>query len=348
MTERIPDAKSERSLEQLRQDASRDGVVAREGIRPAGAPFPMPSAETGYYGVPLLKQPTWTWEVPIYFFVGGAAGATAALSAAARWTGADAGLVRRARWIAAAGAALSPPLLISDLGRPGRFLNMLRVAKWQSPMSVGAWTLVAFSTSASAAAFADLLDRRLRGNVPARVVADAAGALSAVTGLGMATYTGVLLGATAIPAWYENAALLPAHFGASSLGSAAGLLELSGSREPALNALGLAAAAAEIVVGASLESRRGRSLEPLKTGRAGALIRAGGLLSGPIAFCLRALGWRSVRMRRAASVAAIAGSLCTRVGWVAAGRVSARDPIPALNGGANGPLSREEEGETSG
>ena len=347
MKERVPDATSERSLEELRREASVHGAVARDGIRPAGAPFPMPSAETGYYGLPVLKEPTWTWEVPIYFFVGGAAGACAALSAAARWTGANARLVRKARWIAAAGAALSPPLLISDLGRPDRFLNMLRVAKVQSPMSVGAWTLVAFSTSASAAAFADLLDRRLGGSVAVRVIADAAGALSAVTGLGMATYTGVLLGATAIPAWYENAAVLPAHFAASALGSAVGLLELSGEHDPALNALGLAAAAAEIVVGASLETRRGRALEPLKTGRAGALIRAGGVLSGPIAFGLRLFGARSVRTRRAAGLAALAGSLCTRIGWVAAGPVSARDPIPVLNAGKSRSAPPELPGGTS-
>ncbi|MEP6801824.1 MAG: NrfD/PsrC family molybdoenzyme membrane anchor subunit [Acidobacteriota bacterium] len=348
MKERVPDAASERDLDQLRSEASAGGPISREGIRPAGAPFPRPSAETGYYGLPALKEPTWTWEVPIYFFVGGAAGACAALSAAARWTGADARLVRRARWIAAAGAALSPPLLISDLGRPERFLNMLRVAKIRSPMSVGAWTLVAFSTSASAAAFADLLDRRLGGSVPVRVVADAAGALSAVTGLGMATYTGVLLGATAIPAWYENASVLPAHFAASALGSAVGLLELSGRSDPALNALGLAAAAAEIVVGASLESRRGRSLEPLKTGRAGAFIRAGGLLSGPIAFLLRSFGGRNIAMRRVAGVAAVTGSMCTRIGWVAAGHASARDPIPVLNAGSDAAVSREPHSEPPG
>ena len=38
---------------------------------------------------------------------------------------------------------VSPMLLISDLGRPERFLNMLRVFKVTSPMSVGSWVLVA-------------------------------------------------------------------------------------------------------------------------------------------------------------------------------------------------------------
>ena len=87
----------------------------------------MASPETGYYGIPLLKQPSWTWEIPLYFFVGGAAGAAAVVGAIADYTGADRKLVRDARWIAAAGAVISPALLISDLGRPERFLNMMRV-----------------------------------------------------------------------------------------------------------------------------------------------------------------------------------------------------------------------------
>ena len=88
------------------------------------------------------------------------AGAAAVIAAAAGMSGHPT-LARDARWIAAAGAAASPPLLISDLGRPDRFLNMLRVFKVQSPMSVGVWTLVAFSTASSSAAFADVASRIL-------------------------------------------------------------------------------------------------------------------------------------------------------------------------------------------
>src|SRR5207237_1107888 len=99
----------------------------RSRIRPAGSRFPIASPDTGYYGIPLLKKPAWTWEIPLYFFVGGAAGAAAVVGAIADYTGADRRLVRDARWIAAAGAVISPALLIADLGRPSRFLNMLRV-----------------------------------------------------------------------------------------------------------------------------------------------------------------------------------------------------------------------------
>ena len=215
-----------------------------------------------YYGLPTLKPPVWTWEVPAYFFVGGAAGAAAMIGAAARIAGGRPELVRDARWIAAAGGAISPPLLIGDLGRPERFLNMLRVFKVQSPMSVGAWTLLAFSNAAGAAAFADLIDRWSDGRIPVRILGDAAEALSAATGLVLSTYTGVLIGATAIPAWSENVRILPVHFGASAVGSAVSILELMGHRDPALNLLGAGAAAVETLIGGSLELSGERGAGP--------------------------------------------------------------------------------------
>ena len=277
-----------------------------------------------YYGLPTLKPPVWTWEVPAYFFVGGAAGAAAMIGAAARIAGGRPELVRDARWIAAAGGAISPPLLIGDLGRPERFLNMLRVFKVQSPMSVGAWTLLAFSNAAGAAAFADLIDRWSDGRIPVRILGDAAEALSAATGLVLSTYTGVLIGATAIPAWSENARILPVHFGASAVGSAVSILELMGHRDPALNLLGAGAAAVETLIGGSLELSGGEALVPLKHGWSGNVVRAGGVLSGPLPLALRLLAGRSPSARRIAAVSTIVGSVLTRVGWLAAGRESAR------------------------
>src|SRR3954465_5977977 len=137
-----------------------------------------------YYDAPLLKAPVWTWEVPVYFFVGGAAGAAAIIGTVAEWTGTDGTLARDARWIAAGGGPLSAALLTADLGRPERFINMLRVFKPQSAMSVGSWTLPAFS-----------------GTPPLALLPAAsgiAGGASALLGTAMVTYTGVLLGATAI------------------------------------------------------------------------------------------------------------------------------------------------------
>jgi formate-dependent nitrite reductase membrane component NrfD len=208
-----------------------------------------------YYGLPLLKAPVWTWEVPAYFFVGGAAGASAVIANAAKLAGGRDDLVRDARWIAAAGSMLSAPLLIADLGRPERFLNMLRVFKLQSPMSVGVWTLVAFSSSAAAAAFAEAVASANGDAVAVRLVRDAADALAAATGVVLSTYTGVLIGATAIPVWSQNVRLLPIHFGASGIGAAASLLELMGHRDPALNLLAAGAAAVETLIGAGIELR---------------------------------------------------------------------------------------------
>ncbi|MEO8378432.1 MAG: NrfD/PsrC family molybdoenzyme membrane anchor subunit [Acidobacteriota bacterium] len=246
-----------------------------------------------YYDLPLLKPPVWTWEVPAYFFVGGAAGASAVLALTAQIGGADASLVRDARWIAAAGAVLSAPLLIADLGRPERFLNMLRVFKPQSPMSVGAWTVAVFGGATTAALV-----------MPGKPLRDAAATVAALTGLVMSTYTGVLLGATANPVWKEHVRTLPAHFGASALGSAVALLELRGHRDASLQALGLGAALFESTAGFALQKHD----------------TIASVLAGPVPFLLRLLG-----KRKAAAAATLAGSLLTRFAWVAAGKASAMD-----------------------
>ena len=277
-----------------------------------------------YYGLPTLKAPVWSWEIPAYFFVGGAAGAAAVIASTARLAGGWPDLVRDARWIAAIGGAISPPLLVADLGRPERFLNMLRVFKLQSPMSVGAWTLVAFSSASAAATFCDLVDRASRGRIPVRMIGNAAESLAAATGLVLSTYTGVLIGATAIPAWSENIAILPLHFAASGVGAAVSLLELRGHRDRALNALGAGAALVETLVGGQLELRSSEALVPLKHETSGTITRLGGVLSGPVPLALRLLGGRSHNMRTLAAAATIAGSIMTRVGWIAAGRESAK------------------------
>jgi hypothetical protein len=300
--------------------------------------------ERGYYGLPLLKEPVWTWEVPTYFFVGGAAGAAAVVGAAAQLTGADRQLVKDARWIAGAGAALSAPLLVGDLGRPERFLNMLRVFKVQSPMSVGAWTLTAFGAFASAALFAEEMSKRT--NLPVRVIGDAAAMLSAATGLAMATYTGVLIGATSIPVWAKHVSMLPIHFGASALSSAVSMLELVGHKEEALNILGLAAAAFETYVGYQIELHGGTESDPLRRGTTGITTRIGGFFSGPLPLLLRVAGLGSRRFRLAAAASTLLGSLITRFAWVEAGKTSSRDlRVPLALDGRYAARSREAIGE---
>ena len=335
---RVPDANSESRLAEIRRNASEKGIAHGEGVVPSGAPFPRATAQTGYYGVPLLKEPQWNPEVPLYFFVGGAAGASAVIANAASWLQDDPELVQSARWVAAAGGALSSALLIKDLGVPSRFLNMLRVFKPQSPMSMGAWTLSAFSTFSAASAFANLMRQKLGASIPISILENAAGALAAATGLVMASYTGVLIGATVIPVWNQNVGTLPLHFAASGMNSAVSILELLGAGDRrALNLLGLGAAAYEVYEGFELETKRNRVNEPLHTGWSGAIVRAGGVLSGPVPLGLRVAyaitGNKS--LRRAAAWSSIAGSLLTRYGWIHAGRASARDHRIPLELGEN-------------
>ena len=325
------DPRREQQLDEIRLQAEQKGRLHVIGQRPSGAPFPQASPENGYYQIPLLKEAPWTWEIPLYFFVGGAAGAAAVIGAIADYTGGDHELVKHARWIAAAGSVISPALLVSDLGRPERFLAMLRVFKIQSPMSVGVWTLVGFSTGAAATAFAELLLGRYGSSLPIRVLENAGQAASLAFGLPFSNYTGVLIGATAVPVWNRNASSLPLHFGASAVGAAVGLLELFGHhKNRALQALGLGSAIIETLEGASIEMRRDAALDPLKHGRSGLVTRAGGALSGPVSLALRTAsllttGKRSDSLRRWASWSSIMGSLITRIAWIYAGRVSARD-----------------------
>ena len=330
-TRELSDIDREHRLDELRREAEKRGQLQVVAARPQGAPFPQATPEGGYYGIPLLKQPPWTWEIPLYLFVGGAAGAAAVIGAIANYTGADRQLVRHARWIAAAGSVISPALLIADLGRPERFLSMLRVFKPQSPMSVGVWTLLGFSSGAAAATFAGFLSDRYGPSLPLRILENAGEAASLAFGLPFSNYTGVLIGATVVPVWNRNAGDLPLHFAASGLGAAVGILELMGQHKSrALQALGLGAALFESLEGLRIESRSQSYLDPLKHGASGWVTRAGGALSGPIPTLLRVAslfaGQRSSNsLRRWAAWSAIVGSLLTRVGWMSAGHESTRD-----------------------
>jgi hypothetical protein len=326
----LEDPVREGRLVSIRREAERFGKVNTSGIRPAGAPFPRATPETGYYGTPTLKGPQWKWEIPLYFFVGGAAGASAVIATAAEWIGRDPELARKARWIAVGGSAVSSVLLISDLGRPDRFLNMLRVFKPQSPMSMGSWILAAFSTATAAAAFVDLVEARYGESLPVTIAGAATKTLSTLFALPFSNYTGVLIGATAIPVWHRNIKTLPIHFEASAVQSAVSILELMGYDDnSALNTLGIGSAFWESWEGLQLEGSSEPKLEPLKHGSSGWITRAGGVLSGPVSLGLRVCAAfanprRARAIRRAAAVSGIAGSILTRYGWVLAGGASVR------------------------
>jgi hypothetical protein len=159
--------------------------------------------------------------------------------------------------------------------------------------------------------------------------AEAAEAAAALLGCGLATYTGVLIGVTAVPVWARNVRSLPVHFGMSGFASASCLLELRHD-DPALHRIGLVTATAETLVGARLELDRHRAQDPVKRGASGRLIRLGGLLSGPAALAIRALTGRSRGGRRLAALVSLTGSVVTRFAWIEAGRQSAEDPREPL------------------
>src|SRR5262249_33739392 len=114
---------------------------------------------------------------------------------------------------------------------------------------VGAWIVLAFGACAIPAciAFEIHAHKFFIGGVDhaIRIVAGLLIAGSAFLGMLLATYTGVLLGATAIPAWFLHRVFLPIHFGTAGLGSAAALLELLGHRIAPLSAIGFLAAGVE-------------------------------------------------------------------------------------------------------
>jgi len=323
---RHPKATEER-LDEIRREA---GASAEPALGAGATSHTERAAKTdaaaSYYNLPVLKEPTWTWEVSLYFFLGGVAGVSSSIALAAQLFHGDPALIRIALWMALAGAAICPVLLISDLGRPSRFLNMLRVFKIQSAMSVGAWTLVAFSGCAFLAVLANEL--LLRGfSSPIFVAMRWTGEISAAaTGLILASYTGVLVGATAIPVWSENHTLLPTHFLTSGLGSAAGILELFGFFTPATQILGLLSAGIETFIGGSIEIRNRAVDAPLRHGKSGWFMRLAGTLEGPVALILRVAWGSSPAGRYAAAVCFIVGALASRFAWIWAGRVSARDP----------------------
>ncbi len=158
-----------------------------------------------YYGRQIVKSAVWkTPDVPLYLFLGGAAGSSAVLGAGAEFTGRPA-LARTAHLIAGGGAIASVGFLIHDLGRPERFLHMLRVFKPTSPLSVGSYILSPFSALTGAAAaltIAEKLDWVPRW-VKTPALRKTAGVGGAVFGGPMAAYTAVLLANTATPSWHE-------------------------------------------------------------------------------------------------------------------------------------------------
>jgi len=281
---------------------------------------PEPPQFQSYYGRPVLKAPVWKQpDVPLYLFVGGVAGVSAGLAEGAAVTGRP-GLERWSRLAASGGAAAGTVALIHDLGRPERFLNMLRVFKPTSPLSVGSWILAPFGALSTAATLSHVTGRL-------RPLGALAGLGSAVLGAPLATYTAVLLCDTAVPAWHEAYREMPFWFAGSAAAAAGGLGIAAAPLTESSPARQLAVLGAAVDVTAEhLTTRRlGMLAEPYHQGRPGKLLRlARGLTVAGAAAA--ALGRRSRTLSVAGGAALTAGSLLTRFGVFQAGLASAEDP----------------------
>jgi hypothetical protein len=273
-----------------------------------------------YYGRPILKEPVWKPEIPLYFFFGGIAGASSLLHLGARVTGNET-LARRSLLIGAAADIVSPALLVSDLGRPERFLNMFRVFKVTSPMSVGSWVLLISGGASSTAAALELVGRLKPLRVAAEIV-------SAAAGPPLATYTGTLLADTSIPVWHEARHELPWLFGASALASAGAVASLVVPPEEAGPArrLAVGGVAATLWIMETMKKRLGFVGEVYDKDAAGTLGRVAKVCSGAGAAVLAARGRRSRAAAIGGSALVLAGELALRWSVFRAGFQSARDP----------------------
>jgi hypothetical protein len=294
--------------------AGRAGKRSRRDGEPT-----VPEAEfTSYYGKPVLNPPTWqSPDIPGYLFLGGLAGAGSLLAAGAQASGRDS-LARRMKVGVLTAGLLSLLGLVHDLGRPGRFLHMLRVFKVTSPMSVGSWLLAGFIPLAGVSAASAVTGRLSR-------IGGAATAGAAALGPAVAAYTAALITDTAVPAWHDGYREMPFVFVGSGAGAAGGLGMVCAPAEQQgpPRALGALGAALELIAFERMERRMGMVAEPYSTGRAGAYIRAGKVLS--VAGAIGALAGRPA-LTRAAGVALVAASAATRWGIYHAGMRSAEDP----------------------
>lgn len=291
-------------------------------MSPRGERSMVPEAEfESYYGRPILKTPTWkSPDVPLYLFLGGLAGASAVLAEGAALTGRPE-LERVARLAAAGGAAAGTAALVHDLGRPERFLHMLRVLKPTSPLSVGSYILAPFSALSGAAAASEVT-----GWFPR--LGRLAGLGAAAFGPPLATYTAALIGNTAVPAWHEAHRELPFIFGGSGATAAGGLAMVLTPVDQAGPArrMAVAGAALEIAAAELLLDRLGMVGEPYRTGRPGRLMSVSRTTTAVAAGATLLLGRRSRVVSMLAGAACVSASVMTRFGIFEAGLASARDP----------------------
>jgi formate-dependent nitrite reductase membrane component NrfD len=317
----------------------RGGERRRRGPGAGGAdgsremPMVPDAAFTSYYGRPVVKPPPWGPDIAAYLFLGGVAGGSTLLAAGGQLTGQD--TLRRNGRLAAIGAVgLGTVFLVHDLGRPERFLNMLRTIKLTSPMSVGSWILSAFSAGAGVAAAAEV-DRLTGERLPLgplrpvlRFVEGPAGLEAAAFAPLLAVYTAVLLADTAVPTWNAARDELPFVFVSSASLASAGLAMVTtpvAETGPARK-LAVLGVIGDLVATRVMHHRMDPvAAEPLHEGRAGTMMRISEALAvaGGIGTLV---GGRRRPVAVASGLALMAASALTRFGVFEAGIHSAKDP----------------------
>lgn len=302
---------------------------------------------SNYYHIPLIKKAHWSWEIMLYFFLGGLAGGSYLASTLAHLFGSkeDAGLIRAGRYLSLVGIVISPILLIKDLGRPERFHHMLRVLKLRSAMSLGTWGLTTFGllcglTAGYQMAMDGLFDwfpglSRMMKALPVKLIES----VGSVFGLFVASYTGVLLSSTAVPIWARARHILGPLFLTSGLSTALASLSLIlslGRRNrhtlEKVERAELAVMTTELGLLSALPAVLGPLGKPLLQGKTAVFFGAGTIGGGLLLPLLARLGWKLAKkptprgLNIGASLLVLAGGLILRYVWVVVGRASADDP----------------------
>ena len=267
------------------------------------------TGDGSYYDRPVLKKSVWSWDIPAYYVIGGISGCAMALGAAATFLDRDElpHLVRGSRWVGVVGALLGSVLLIHDLGRPSRFIYMLRVFRPTSPMSVGSWILVSFSSFSGFSLLAEFGPRQIRW------IGDSSAVVAGVFGLGLAGYTGVLVGNTAVPVWQRSHRVLPVLFLSSAAAGATALFDLWEGNQRELKIAAVFGAAAKITELTSIHfleqdlATVPEAVRPLREGLSGLLWQTGKVLS-LAGLLLSLFSHRSRRVRRINALVGTVGS----------------------------------------
>ena len=324
-------------------DTTQDGVRQSNGkVETSHHPETDPGREDkNYYGIPPIKRAHWTWQIPVYFWIGGIGAGVHLFSTIAQILGhKDEALTRASRYTVLGTMMLSPILLIWDLGRPERFYNMLRVLKLRSPMSTQSWSVFAFGTLSGMISVRQAADDGLLGEdnplvrlvklIPARSLS----IVALPVGLNVGSNTGNLISATSVPLWARNWLFMGPTFLTSGLSTALSWLSLvlhltqSGEKKT-LRTLHRAEKATLLIeaglIAASLV-RMSRWSKPLFSKEVAPLFVGVALLGGIAAPMALLFGKESRYKSILASVLALVGGLAFRFAVIKGGRISADDP----------------------